>query len=393
MVAPAIVGAAAVLAAGGIAASALGASKAGENETARRLREEAIRQFSAINIPNPESMYAKLENLVQQGVLDPEEIPTIFQDPTTFNEIIENPIYLQAQQSALGQLSQIAEEGGLTATDRARIRATQDEFRTTERGSREALDRRAAELGIAGSDYNLLSQQIAGQSAADRASREGTDIAALAEQRALEAIMNKAGVAGQIGSQEYGKMAEKARAQDAIAAFNAANRQSVAGENVMARNVAQAQNLAEKQRLADENIRSKNIEEVRRKDLIQKNYENALRRAAGMTQQYSEAASAAQGAQDRQAAMLGGLGSGLLSTSASLFGQGTTSTGDKKKEDTKKFAEGGIVTEPTNAIIGEKGPEYVVPSEDLEKADPDLKYRALMCAIEHLSKRLDHLED
>ncbi len=48
---------------------------------------------------------------------------------------------------------------------------------------------------------------------------------------------------GQMRSQDFGEQSSKAQAQDAISRFNAANSQSVQGQNVATKNTAQAANL------------------------------------------------------------------------------------------------------------------------------------------------------
>jgi hypothetical protein len=60
---------------------------------------------------------------------------------------------------------------------------------------------------------------------------------------------------------------------------------------------------------------------------------------------------------------LGGIAGGLTSTSDTV----STLEMYKKKENWKPFATGGIVTGPTHALIGEAGPEAVIPLEKMGK--------------------------
>lgn len=126
-----------------------------------------------------------------------------------------------AQNDILSQLRNKYNAGGLDALDRARLSEINQSTAQAGRGASEAAKDDAARRGMLNSASTLVAQQQAGQNAAQVGSNQGIQAAGMAEQ-ARRAGMNQAGwMAGQMRSQDY----EKAAAQDAIARFNASQRQ------------------------------------------------------------------------------------------------------------------------------------------------------------------------
>ena len=239
----------------------------------------AINALNKINVPTLEEQRVELEKLVQQGIITPEEVNLITLEPSAMEEVQIDPRFRQAQINTLQKLQDIVDQGGLTAVDKARLQDVIDAQNTEERGAREAIIQSARERGIGGSDFELAQQAIATQGAANRAARQGMDVAALAEQRALDAMIQQANLGGQLESRDFSQQSEKAKAKDIINQFNAANRQNVEAANVTARNEAQKANLGEKARVADANTVAANAERVRRANLIQQKFQNELAKA------------------------------------------------------------------------------------------------------------------
>jgi hypothetical protein len=129
-----------------------------------------------------------------------------------------------AQNDILSQLRNKYNSGGLDALDRARLSEINQSTAQAGRGASEAAKDDAARRGMLNSASTLVAQQNAGQHAAQVGAEQGVQAAGQAE-GARRASMNQAGwMAGQMRSQDY----EKAAAQDAIARFNASQRQGAA---------------------------------------------------------------------------------------------------------------------------------------------------------------------
>lgn len=145
------------------------------------------------------------------------------QGPTNLAGIEIDPRLADAQMQALTSLQDVADSGGLTLADEAALNRIQSQTAQADRGRREAIMQNMRATGMGGSGMDLLAQLQSSQAATDAASQQGLDVAGMAQQRALDAIMRGGGLAGDIRGQQFGEQATIRSAQDEIDAFNAAN--------------------------------------------------------------------------------------------------------------------------------------------------------------------------
>lgn len=269
---------------GNIVNSVLGT---GGDGGASQLQQAALAEFAKIQFPSIEEQRLYLENLIQQGLVTPEQAKTFQQNPTAFRDMAVDTTGRNAQVSALKQLQTIANEGGMTAIDKARTADINEEIGTANRGAQEAIVQNAAERGVAGSGVELAARLNAQQGAATRGAAAGTSAAADAQTRALQALQSSAGIGANVYGADAELAARKAAAEDAINKFNTGNAQAVEMSNVESRNAAEGANLAEKQRVADTNAATRNSAQVANKGLIQTDFQNRLAKASGMAGQYN----------------------------------------------------------------------------------------------------------
>jgi hypothetical protein len=237
--------------------SAVGITK-GAGESAA---EDAAKFFTDLDAP--EIRNAALERLKVQG--DPRDFLTQLQD-SEFQQIQGDPSLRAAQTGALERLQQISSQGGLTSEDRARLDDIARQEGVRERGAREAILQNARQRGLSGSGLELQQQLINQQEAANRRAQRGTDVAALAQQRALDALRSGAQLGGQIRQQDFGEASEKARAQDIINRFNA-----------QFQNQAGLEAFRNQQRVADQNVGIANQQQLlNRVQLPQQRFQNDL---------------------------------------------------------------------------------------------------------------------
>jgi hypothetical protein len=187
---------------------------------------------------------------------------------TSYDQIALDPATRNAQMQALARLQNISEQGGMDSIDRARMADIMGDTYTKARGAREAIQQNMRARGIAGSGLEMVQQQMANQAAAEQANRGGLQTAAMAQQRALEAIQGSANLGGQIRGQDYGMQADRARAMDAINSFNAQNSQNVANRNTTRVN---------DRNIANTDLANKNI--LYNKGQTQQQYQNQLAKA------------------------------------------------------------------------------------------------------------------
>lgn len=299
---------------GGMSLAGLLGRKGGDGG-AQKYLQMAMDEFGRLRPPTPEEMEVQLNELVMQGQITPEEAQVISQDPSAFLNIEENPVVAKAQMQALQKLQGIADAGGLDAQGKARLMDVINEFETSARGANEAIMENAAQRGIGGSGLELANRLVGTQESAGRASRNAVDVAAEAERRALDAIMESGRLSGDIRGQDYRVAADKAAAIDAINNFNTRNRQDVLNRNVDTRNEAQRLNLAERQRIADANTLMTNQNRLRNSDLKQTDFDNKYRIAAGkagINTAQADAAAKKKAADDAFWANLTGTGGTIL---------------------------------------------------------------------------------
>ncbi|MBK7497363.1 MAG: hypothetical protein IPI28_18910 [Candidatus Omnitrophica bacterium] len=232
--------------------------------------------YDSIRTPDPEAMKIKLEEYVQQGLITPEEAQVALQDPSAMEAIVSDPSLKEAQMSALGGLQDVAESGGLDANAKARMNDIAKSEGIRERGAREAILGNAAQKGTSGSGLEFLSQLKNQQEGADRVSDRDTQVAADAESRALDALINSGNLAGNIRGQDFSEASKIAQAKDAINAFNTSNRNQTNMWNVGNRNDAQRMNLNSGQSIANANVDNRNKAQIQNKALPQQTFENKL---------------------------------------------------------------------------------------------------------------------
>lgn len=132
-----------------------------------------------------------------------------------------DPRLRDAQLKALSQLQEVGDNGGMTLRDQANLSKVQGQVAAADRGRRDAIMQNMAARGASGGGLELIAQMQNAQSSTDREAQSGLDIAAQAQERALQAMMNSGQLGGSIRGQDFGEASQKAQAQDAISKFNA----------------------------------------------------------------------------------------------------------------------------------------------------------------------------
>lgn len=312
----------------GLASSAIGAASASaDRRQAADMIQRSILDYEAMGVPSVEAQKLVLEELKSAGQLTPELEQMVMQGPSAVGAISTDAGYKDAQLRALDELTAIGDAGGLRLSDEAQIEDALSKVRQQERGSREAILANARERGVAGSGMELAAQLSNQQNSAENAYKSGMDIAGLAQDRALDAIMQGGQLGGQLRGQEYGEKLDAARAADEISRFNAQNQINMGMRNVDRGNDAQRYNLGESQRIMDSNVGTRNQQQQYNQGLQQQYFDNQL----GLNQAKANAragqASNLQNNANATQQMWGGIGQGLTQIGTQLA---------MKKDDEKK---------------------------------------------------------
>ena len=140
--------------------------------------------------------------------------------PSAMRDIQDDPATRDAQMRALQQISQVASQGGMTATDKAQLNDIEDASNANEQGNRQAVLQSMMARGAGGSGMDLAAQLSNEQGSANQASRQGLNVASMAQQRALAAMSQMGALGGSVRGQDFNQASAKAQATDAINQFN-----------------------------------------------------------------------------------------------------------------------------------------------------------------------------
>lgn len=297
--------------------SVFGIITGGKEGKAQAQLEENQRLIKELVTPDYRRMQLTPEEMQLAGIYTPEMEEALRLRDSRLGDIQEDPRLREAQLGALQKLMNISNSGGMDAIDKSKLAQVQSQINQQEHGNREALKQNMQQRGMAGSGFELASQLANQQASADRASNEGLNIAAQAQARALEALMNSQSVASGMRNQDFSIQSQKAQSQDAIDKFNTMNSQDVMSRNTQSRNQAQATNMQNKQDVMNQNVNLRNQAQANNKNLIQQNYENELRKLGLVTDSNKNMASMYQDQANQRRQLVGD----VVGAGASAYGR------------------------------------------------------------------------
>ncbi len=170
-----------------------------DKEEAMRLIRSVSDEFGKINLPQLQKV--------------PE---------SKLNGIKDDPTYRSHQNAADAQLNDVINSGGATLAGRAALNSLRNKLGRGEAAGRASIERNMQARGALDSGNTLAMQLQGNQQAAQLASEEGDRMAGMMQARVDRAIRERGQQAGQGLDRTYRQESDKARANDAIAAGNAA---------------------------------------------------------------------------------------------------------------------------------------------------------------------------
>jgi len=267
---------------GGQAASQ--AEKDAMKEAARTFRESRS-FFAEIGIPPIEA-----QRLVLQQYGLPEEFQPILEEAielpqSALEEVSFDPRFQEARLDALAKLQGISEQEGMDLQAKVAMEQALGQARQEASAAQEAAMTSAQRRGIAGSGLEMAMAREGQQDAANRA-REASQLQALgAQQRALEALAQGTGLAGELSQEDIALQTAKARAADSVNKFNTAEAIARQQRNVGAQNVAGLENLRGKEQVGRMNVDLLNQGQIHNKGLLGQQFTQEMQKAAGMAGQ------------------------------------------------------------------------------------------------------------
>jgi hypothetical protein len=144
--------------------------------------------------------------------------------PTALDGVNVDPASQQAQQQTMAALADLAANGGLSLADMKVLNDIQANINRNASARSKGLANQFAARGQLGSGAQLAMELQGNSDAAMRANDAGESAAAQAQARALQALIQRGQMGRQMGSDQYNRDADRARAHDLIEARNAAAR-------------------------------------------------------------------------------------------------------------------------------------------------------------------------
>lgn len=315
-----------------IVSGILGGKKAGAaDREAQRMIDALAEQYKNLKVPDLASQQYDPAMQDYVGDIDPALLASVPGLESALSEITTDPRFTQAQYQSLGSLDEIIQGGGLSQMDKLNFQRAQDQAAQQAARQQAAITRNMAERGIAGGGAELAQQLAASQGAANRSSEAAQTMAATAQQRALQALMQRGSLAGDMQQQDFGRQSTIAQARDNMNRWNQELAQSTARANQQATNAAAATNQQMRQGVAGANQNATNRGREYNANAVGQQYGQQLDRLQGMSgavgAQATNRANKANQIRDQYTgysnAINGALASGTKMLSGTGFGSGS----------------------------------------------------------------------
>lgn len=288
-----------------------------DRAAARRAYEQALAQYSGINLPSIADQSLSLEDFQNAGTLSPEMLQAIALGQTELAGVSTDPRLAGSQMSALEQITNMA-SGKMSPGEEAGFTLARNNAASEMQAKNQQLLQEMQQRGQAGSGMELMSRLKANQSGAQMLQNAQLEEAKAMQQARQQALAQQANLSSSIRNQDYSEASNLANAKDAIARYNAQNSQNVAATNVGARNTAQQSNLTNAQNIANMNTQTGNQQQMHNKGLIQQNFGNQMQLAGAKANALTGNATQLNQSAAQTAGQYAGIGQGVGTIFAGL---------------------------------------------------------------------------
>jgi len=297
---------------------------AGEQAKAQDAFNKAFEQIQSTGAPPALAKELLLKEFQQAGILTPEIEQKIDVGISKVSQISEDPSIRDARVNVLNQLQQLGKTG-INAEDRVVLNEIREQAQRDAEAKRQQILQNMQARGLAGSGAELAASLQASQSAANEQAAAGDRQAAIASQRALQALLNADQTAASLRGQDFDIAKTKAGAEDAFRTFDVQNQVGQQMRNVNAKNTASQINLANVQDIANKNVGVQHEKEKYRVAVPIQDYQNRLDYAKTMSNAYTNQGNRLSGNAQATGQAFHQLGQGASSIFNELF--------NKKKEE------------------------------------------------------------
>lgn len=243
--------------------------------------DKALEAIQNVQTPTQDQMEYQVQQLVQAGILTPQQAQTYLQSPSAFGSENIDQTGTQAQQDVIGSLLSDAKQGGLNPEEQAQMDQIEQQLGTQEKGANDAVVQNQAARGALTGGETLAAQLQDNQNATVNANENASNTAGQAYEQMLNELTSAGTLGGNLQGQENTQANTVAAATDAINRFNTTQQQGEENLNVGENNTAQAENLQNLQGIENANATNNNNYSAYKAQLPQEIYQDQLSKAQG----------------------------------------------------------------------------------------------------------------
>lgn len=297
---------------GGLIGSIFGS---GDQDKAYAAMQKAIDTINKVGAP-PDLAKQIIYNQFQQAGLYTPKLKEAVEQHFSNLGTLQDSGARDTQVEALNQLSNLSHTG-FNSADRAEINNLRNSINQNAQSRAASITQnmQARGAGMGGASGAQLAAELSNsQNAANDYSNQGLNIAGQAASRALQALTQKANVAGQVRNTDLDVNKTRAAAADEMNRFNINNKNAINASNIQSQNAGSLYNLQNKQAVSNANTTLANNELLRQRNAEQQNYTNALNYAKTQADAYGDQANLygkkAQVTRDTVGGVAAGVGQG-----------------------------------------------------------------------------------
>lgn len=238
--------------------------------------ERAAGVAGQTQVPDLASLIPQLQLQVKQGTMTPAQAEAAIQQASAALGLSTDATSDQLEANA--RLKQLATQGGMSDIDRAQLMEIQNTIAAKNKAAQDAILTDMAQKGQSGSGATQQARLLAGQAGANAGALGGAKVAADAQARALQALQGFTTQSNTLQTNKFNQGKAVADSSDAIARFNAQNRQSTNEANAGRVQAANASNFDMDNKIAGNNVGITNTQRMLPMEAATKTFDQNLAR-------------------------------------------------------------------------------------------------------------------
>jgi len=303
-----------------------GLASQGDRDQAEKAMRKALAEIDAIGAGPDLAKQIFYREFESAGVLTPEIEKAVQEGVSSVAQIQEDPKLKKAQMEALSAIQQRGRTG-FTPQEMMQLRQERSAAERSAESKRQQILAGLRARGALDSGAGLAAQLQSADELAARQFEASDRAAAMADQRALQSMVQAGQLSGQIRAHEFDVDYKKQSAEEAMKKFNITNMQEQERRRADRETQARQYNLATEQQLLNMKTQLSYQELLRQRNAQQQMYENELRRRQLRGQMYGSKANFYNQRAGQTQQNIQGIASGIGDLASTLYGMGGFGSG------------------------------------------------------------------